>query len=63
MNWSMREARNKLSEVIRRARTEGPQTVLNRGHETVVVISQQEFDMLIAKAQAAQAEASAASRT
>lgn len=63
MNWSMREARNKLSEVIRRARTEGPQTVLNRGHETVVVISQQDFETLIARAQTARAGAPTVSTT
>jgi prevent-host-death family protein len=35
--WQLQEAKNKLSEVIRRAVEEGPQTITVRGRDTVVV--------------------------
>lgn len=35
--WQLQEAKNKLSEVIRRAREEGPQTITVRGETAVVV--------------------------
>ncbi len=37
--WQLQEAKNKLSEVIRRAREEGPQTITVRGEDAVVVAS------------------------
>ncbi|HMO96003.1 MAG TPA: type II toxin-antitoxin system Phd/YefM family antitoxin [Tepidiformaceae bacterium] len=37
--WQLQEAKNKLSEVIRRAREEGPQTITVRGEEAAVVSS------------------------
>jgi prevent-host-death family protein len=36
--WQLQEAKNKLSEVIRRAREEGPQTITVRGENAVVVL-------------------------
>lgn len=36
--WQLQEAKNKLSEVIRRAREEGPQTITVRGEDAVVVV-------------------------
>lgn len=35
--WQLQEAKNKLSEVIRRAVEEGPQTITVRGRDTVVL--------------------------
>jgi prevent-host-death family protein len=35
--WQLQEAKNKLSEVIRRAREEGPQTITVRGEDAVVL--------------------------
>lgn len=35
--WQLQEAKNKLSEVIRRAREEGPQTITVRGEPAAVV--------------------------
>ncbi len=35
--WQLQEAKNKLSEVIRRAREEGPQTITVRGEEAAVI--------------------------
>ena len=35
--WQLQDAKNRLSEVIRRAREEGPQTITVRGHDAVTV--------------------------
>jgi prevent-host-death family protein len=35
--WQLQDAKNKLSEVVRRALEEGPQTITVRGKDTVVV--------------------------
>ena len=43
--WQLAEAKNKFSELFTRAMTEGPQRVRRRG-ETVVVVSQAEFERL-----------------
>lgn len=45
MNWSVSEAKARLSEVLSRARR-GPQVIENRGQAVAVVISKQEFDRL-----------------
>jgi prevent-host-death family protein len=42
--WQLQEAKNKLSEVIRCARTEGPQEITVRGEPAVVVISAEEYE-------------------
>jgi prevent-host-death family protein len=41
--WQLQEAKNKLSEVIRCARTEGPQEITVRGEPAVVVISAEDY--------------------
>lgn len=46
MTWQLREAKQRLSEVVRRALEEGPQVVTRHGGEAVVVISMQEFERL-----------------
>jgi len=43
--WQVAEAKNKFSELISRALTEGPQRVRRRG-ETVVVLSEAEYERL-----------------
>lgn len=43
--WQVAEAKNKFSELITRALIEGPQRVRRRG-ETVVVISEVEYERL-----------------
>ena len=45
MNWSVSEAKAKLSEVLARAR-KGPQVIESRGEEVAVVISKRDFDRL-----------------
>lgn len=42
--WQLQEAKNKLSEVIRRAREEGPQTITVRGEDAVVVVQAEMYD-------------------
>lgn len=46
--WQVAEAKNKFSELITRAMTEGPQRVRRRG-ETVVVLSEAEYERLAGK--------------
>jgi prevent-host-death family protein len=46
--WQVAEAKNKFSELITRALTEGPQRVRRRG-ETVVVLSEADYERLAAR--------------
>ena len=45
--WKLQDAKAQFSEVVRRARTEGPQRVTVRGHDAVVVIAADELDRLL----------------
>jgi prevent-host-death family protein len=38
VRWQLQEAKQRLSELIRRAHTEGPQVVTRHGEDIVVVI-------------------------
>jgi prevent-host-death family protein len=42
--WSVAEAKAQFSEVIDRARTDGPQTITRNGHATVVIITVEEWE-------------------
>jgi prevent-host-death family protein len=44
--WQLQEAKNRLSEVVRRAREEGPQVITLRGDEAVVVLDADEYRRL-----------------
>ena len=44
--WTLQDAKARLSEVLRRARTEGPQHVTVHGREEAVVLSADEFRTL-----------------
>jgi antitoxin Phd len=44
--WKLEEAKARFSEVVRRARSDGPQHVTVRGQESVVVISIEELQRL-----------------
>ena len=46
MNWSLQDAKNRFSEVVQRARREGPQTVTLRGEPAAVVVSAEDYDAL-----------------
>ena len=41
--WTLQDAKARLSEVLRRAQTEGPQHVTVHGREEAVVLSAEEF--------------------
>ena len=44
--WMLQTEKNKLSEVIQRAESEGPQLVTRRGTDTAVVLSMDDFRTL-----------------
>ena len=45
--WQLQEAKARLSEVIKRAATEGPQRVTVRGMPAAVVLSEAEYERLV----------------
>jgi prevent-host-death family protein len=44
--WQLQEAKNRFSEVVNKALTEGPQTVTRHGEEIVVILSKAEYNQL-----------------
>jgi len=42
--WTVAEAKAKLSEVINRAETTGPQTITRNGRKTAVVVAVEEWE-------------------
>ncbi|HEY6433185.1 MAG TPA: type II toxin-antitoxin system Phd/YefM family antitoxin [Acetobacteraceae bacterium] len=46
--WQVQDAKTRLSEVIERARTEGPQTITRHGAERAVVLSIEDYRVLSA---------------
>jgi prevent-host-death family protein len=48
MTWNLAEAKNRLTEVVNLALTEGPQTITRRD-DTVVVISEAKYEELTGK--------------
>jgi antitoxin Phd len=45
--WQLQDAKNKFSEVIKKAVTEGPQIVTRHGEEVVVILSKVEYERLL----------------
>lgn len=43
-NWSVAQAKAKFSELVEKAKTEGPQHVTRNGKDAVVVVSATEWD-------------------
>lgn len=43
MRWQLQEAKQRFSELVRRAAVEGPQVVTRHGEEVAVVVSSEEF--------------------
>jgi len=43
-SWTVAEAKAKFSELIDRARSQGPQTVTRKGRSAVVVVSVEEWE-------------------
>ncbi len=44
--WQLADAKNKLSDLVDRALSEGPQIITRRGREVVVVLSLKEYQSL-----------------
>lgn len=47
--WQLQEAKNRLSEVVRKATDEGPQVITLRGDDAVVVVAADEYARLVLK--------------
>lgn len=43
-DWTVAEAKAKFSEVLERAQSEGPQTILRRGRKAAVVVGADEWE-------------------
>ncbi len=48
MEWQLQDAKNRFSQLVQRARKEGPQFVTLRGERAAVVMSVETFDALTA---------------
>ena len=48
MTWPVQEAKQKFSQLVRRAQEDGPQVVTRHGEEVVVVLSAAKFRRLTA---------------
>ena len=48
MEWQLQDAKNRFSELVQRARKDGPQIVTLRGERAAVVLSAEAFDALTA---------------
>jgi antitoxin Phd len=46
IRWQLQDAKNRLSELVRKAREEGPQVITLHGRDAVVVVSANEFGKL-----------------
>lgn len=44
--WQVQEAKAHFSELIDKARNDGPQVITRYGEDTVVVLSKQQYDLL-----------------
>lgn len=44
--WQLQEAKNRFSEVVRKASEDGPQTVIKHGKDSVVVLSADDYRKL-----------------
>ena len=45
-SWQMQEAKARMSELVKRAQTEGPQDMTMHGKSVAVVLSREAFDRL-----------------
>jgi prevent-host-death family protein len=44
--WQLQDAKNRLSEVVRKARSEGPQIITLHGSAAAVVVSADDYDKM-----------------
>jgi antitoxin Phd len=47
MNWTLAKAKDQLSQLVRRAQSQGPQMVSVRGRDVAVVMSKADYDHLL----------------
>ena len=47
--WQLQDAKNRLSELVRKAADEGPQMITLRGDDAVVVVAADEYTRLTRK--------------
>ena len=47
--WQVQEAKTRFSEVIEKARTEGPQTITRHGRERAVLLSIEDYRALLSR--------------
>ncbi len=47
--WQVQEAKARLSEVIERAQSEGPQTITRHGAARAVLLSMEDYEALLAR--------------
>ena len=45
--WTLENAKNKLSEVVREALADGPQVVTRGGRDAVVILAKTEYEKLV----------------
>ena len=46
VKWQLQEAKNRLSEVVRKARTEGPQVITLHGEDAAIVVSTKDYQKM-----------------
>jgi prevent-host-death family protein len=46
IKWQLQDAKNRFSELVRKAREEGPQVITLHGRDAVVVVSANEYGKL-----------------
>lgn len=46
-SWQLQEAKNKFSQVVEAALTDGPQVITKRGAETAIVLSYADYRKLL----------------
>jgi prevent-host-death family protein len=46
MTWQLQEAKQRFSEVVRRALEQGPQVVTRHGEAAVVIVAAEEYEAL-----------------
>lgn len=49
VRWQIQEAKNRLSELVRKARSEGPQVITLHGKDAVVVVAANDFRAMAPK--------------
>lgn len=47
MAWQLQDAKNRFSEVVQRAASEGPQEVTVRGKRAVVIVAADQYDRMV----------------